>query len=100
MILMVTTVQTIVLHKLRQVQALTLLLTLHYRTVQPITLTQRTQQITLTLSLHPLRSNQPPPPPQQQQQQQHFLLNSQTTRRVMQTAAAVSSVLCGCVYHY
>ncbi|ORC83949.1 uncharacterized protein TM35_000531330 [Trypanosoma theileri] len=39
--------------------------------------------------------NQPPPP-----QQQHFLLNSQTTRRVMQTAAAVSAVLCGCVYHY
>ncbi|ORC83833.1 uncharacterized protein TM35_000551020, partial [Trypanosoma theileri] len=31
---------------------------------------------------------------------QHFLLNSQTTRRVMQTAAAVSAVLCGCVYHY
>ncbi|ORC83751.1 uncharacterized protein TM35_000581140 [Trypanosoma theileri] len=48
---------------------------------------------TLTLPIHPIMmKNQPP--------SQHFLLNSQTTRRVMQTAAAVSAVLCGCVYHY
>ncbi|ORC80121.1 uncharacterized protein TM35_001791010 [Trypanosoma theileri] len=52
----------------------------------------------LRMTLHLQRVNQPPPP--LPQQQQHFLLNSQTTRRVMQTAAAVSAVLCGCVYHY
>ncbi|ORC83737.1 uncharacterized protein TM35_000581000, partial [Trypanosoma theileri] len=57
-------------------------------------ITQRVR--TLKLIAHPLMRNQPAP-----QQQQHFLLKLQTTtRRVMQTAAAVSAVLCGCVYHY